>query len=101
VSCEGGRPEVGPEVGPTSDFYRCLLTGNSLSRMHGPTCVLSASPTTFSLCPPRAADRACRMTWRRSRPSWPGRWARSPAGMLTRTQGGRRGPPSPLGLPIA
>jgi hypothetical protein len=52
----GGRPDrgaagtasekegqVGPEVGPSSAFYRCMPTG-----MHGPTCTLWANLTLFS-----------------------------------------------------
>jgi hypothetical protein len=31
------KRQVGPEVGPTSAFYSCILTG-----MHGPTCIFWA-----------------------------------------------------------
>ena len=37
------KAPVGPEVGPTSAFYRCAPTG-----MHGPTCTFWASLTPFS-----------------------------------------------------
>ena len=38
------RHQVGPEVGSTSAFYRCIPT-----RVHGPTCIFWANLTPFSL----------------------------------------------------
>ena len=37
-------PRVGPEIGPTSAFYSCILTG-----MHGPACIFWANLTPSSL----------------------------------------------------
>ena len=47
---ERERRQVGPEVGPTSGFSSCIITG-----MHGPTGIFWANLTPFSL--QRAAVR--------------------------------------------
>ena len=41
------RCQVGPEVGPTPAFSRCVPTG-----MHGPTCIVWAKLTAFSRAEP-------------------------------------------------
>jgi hypothetical protein len=50
---------VGPEVGPTSAFYRCVPTGT-----HGPTCIFWANLTAFSRCSSTGAGpRPRRTSW--------------------------------------
>jgi hypothetical protein len=58
------RPQVGPEVGPTSAFYSCIPAA-----IHGPTCIFWANVTPFSVSRPRPSTRPWRTTARPASPS--------------------------------
>ncbi len=67
VGHERERLQVGPEVGPTSAFYRCVPRG-----MHGPTCILWANLTPFWLAAHSSRTAACPASTGAADPRGPG-----------------------------